>query len=299
MTPIQRAPLRAALLVIALLAAFQLSAGAPRLHAGGTSFFIAYGAGLEPGATVGILIGDNFCGEVAVDAAGEWVATIGPDAPALVCAAAAGDLIHFKLNGVLTEVTEVFASGGTPAEPVFGVALAGSDAGADADVDTVPPVIEGPEVIEHVVATADDLIVIDLSDFVAVDAVDGAVDLLNDAPGEGFPVGTSWIRFTAVDAAGNEAVLEVKVIVTVKVATDGGIAGDEPVEGVGFGNAIAGPITTFREALIEQGVKSVWVIFEGEFVIFYPESPDFVSTQFLELYADGIPEGEPMLIWAK
>lgn len=295
MNSLRSAPLRAALLAAVLLAAFQFSAGAPRVHAEGVSFFVAYGAGLEPGATVGVLVGDNFCGQIEVDTAGEWVAVIGPGAPELICAAVAGDVIYFKLNGVLTDATEVYENGGTPSEPQFGVVLAGSDAGAD--VDTVPPVIEGPEIIERVVATADDLIVIDLSDFTAVDAVDGPVDLFNDAPDAGFPVGTSWIRFTAVDAAGNDAVLETKVIVTVKVATEGGIAGDVPVSGVGFGNAVAGPVSVFREALLEQGVKSVWVIYQGTFVIFFPASPDFVSAQFLELYADGIPEGEPMLVW--
>ncbi len=296
MNHLRSAPLRAALLAAVLLAAFQFSAGATRTQAGGTAFFVAYGAGLEPGATVDILVGDNLCGQVVADAAGEWVATIGPDAPVLICAAFAGDLIHFKLNGVLADATEVYKNGGTPSEPLFGVVLAGADAGAD--IDTVPPVIEGPAIIEGVVATASDLAAIDLSDVIAIDEVDGAVDVFNDAPKAGFAVGETVVGFWAVDAAGNRAELDVTVVVTVKVATEGGIAGAVPVTGVGFGNAIGSTVSVFREALIEQGVKSVWVIYQGEFVIFYPASPDFVSAQFIELYANGIPAGEPMLVWA-
>ena len=59
MNPVRIVPLRAVLLAAALLAAFQFSAGAPRAHAEGVSFFVAYGTGLEPGSTVGLLVGDN------------------------------------------------------------------------------------------------------------------------------------------------------------------------------------------------------------------------------------------------
>ncbi len=296
MNRLRSAPLRVLLLAAVLLAAFQFSAGASPAHAG-TAFFVAYGTGLEPGATVGVLVGDNSCGQVTVDAAGEWAATIGPDAPVLVCPAVAGDIIYFKLNGVLTDVTEVYANGGTPAEPVFGVVLAGSDAGVD--LDTVPPVIEGPEIFEGVVAAAGDLAVIDLSGVVAVDEVDGDVDVFNDAPDAGFAVGETVIGFWAVDAAGNKAELEITAVVTVKFSGDAGLVTDVPTEGVGFGNAAASPLPDFREALIAQGVQSVWVIRNGEFIILFPESPDFVSTAFLDLFADGIPAGEPMLVWAK
>lgn len=296
MNHLRSAPLRAALLAVALLAAFQLAGGASPAHAG-TSFFVAYGTGLEPGSSVGVIVGDNLCGTVEVDTGGEWVATIGPDAPVLVCAAVSGDLIQFKLNGVLTDVTEVYKNGGTPAEPLFGVVLAG--AGVVSALDTVPPKISGPELIELVVATATALAEIDLSDFTATDEVDGPVDLLNDAPDAGFPVGTTVVRFTATDEAGNEAVWETEVIVTVKFNGDAGLVTDVPTEGVGFGNAAASPLPDFREALIAQGVQSVWVIRNGEFIILFPESPDFVSTAFLDLFADGIPAGEPMLVWAK
>lgn len=296
MNRLRLAPLRALLLAAVLLTAFQFTGGASPAHAG-TAFFVAYGVGLEPGATVDILVGDNLCGQVVADAGGDWVATIGPDAPVLICGAVAGDLIHFKLNGVLTDATEVYKNGGTPSEPLFGVVLAGSDAGVD--LDTVPPVIEGPEIFEGVVAAAGDFAVIDLSDVIAIDDVDGAVDIFNDAPDAGFPVGETVIGFWAVDAAGNKAELEITAVVTVKFSGDAGLVTDVPTEGVGFGNAAASPLPDFREALIAQGVQSVWVIRNGKFIILFPESPDFVSTAFLDLFADGIPAGEPMLVWAK
>jgi hypothetical protein len=377
------APRFAAMLAAAVVAVLLISSGASRAHAQ-ISFFIAYGVGLEPGDTVGFFIGDNWCGQVEADGEGQWLASIGPGAPELVCEASPGDLIRFKLNGVLTNVTEIYEHGGGPANTEAGVTLAGGDGGdAGSGTDTVPPVIEGPELvdyrleagqkyvhidfnvefdafdavdgpvdlfndapdlgfpagktwvhlwawdsaenkairevlvvvvgdttppkikapelIERTVATLEDRVVLELADVIAIDDVDGEVPVFNDAPDAGFPVGKSWIRFWAVDEAGNEAVFETKVVVTVKSSFDGegGVQGDIPPSGhVAFANAVGSSVPIFREALIAQNVKVAMVIREGRFVTFYPWAPDFVNAVFLDLFEAGVPHGEPMLIWA-
>ena len=107
MNRLRSAPLRALLLAAVLLTAFQFTGGASPAHAG-TAFFVAYGAGLEPGATVDILVGDNLCGQVVADAGGDWVATIGPDAPVLICAAVAGETPAHAGDAIMLFLTTLF-----------------------------------------------------------------------------------------------------------------------------------------------------------------------------------------------
>ena len=167
---------------------------------------------------------------------------------------------------VLVLVTAfAIVSGGISAQPAIAQ-----------QADTTAPVISPAPDMTHPVQSASDKARINFSGVSAMDDVDGSVAVTNDAPADGFPVGTTIITYTATDAAGNvgtaTTVLTVIVgppaIMSVRVGLNSivftGLTGTSAAD---FAATITGLVSMFR---YEAGTQS-WSSYA-------PALPSFANT---------------------
>ena len=101
-----------------------------------------YGAGLDAGDVVFVMIGDALCGTTTVDARGAWNMVV--QAGGCSGAAVAGATVTFAVNGVPAEQTATWRAGFVPENPASGITLtvdAPAPPPAPAPAPVSPPVI--------------------------------------------------------------------------------------------------------------------------------------------------------------
>ena len=108
----------------------------PELSSGGQGPFVAYGMGLEPGATVTAQINGQIAATAAADQAGQWMMFIREGAPGTP---SSGDLVTFAVNGDEQTGAEIWEPGGAPHNVPSGVVFHEQISRNDAGL----PVVDG------------------------------------------------------------------------------------------------------------------------------------------------------------
>ena len=133
----------AAALFALLLAPALTGADAARAQSPPASY---YGAGLDAGVVVTVMIGDNSCGTATADASGQWSITVqerGCDGAAI-----AGATVTFMIGDEAAKQTATWRSGFVPDDPANGITLTVAEAAMEEDGDddagasmTPPPAV--------------------------------------------------------------------------------------------------------------------------------------------------------------
>jgi len=120
----------AAALFALLLAPALTGADAARAQSPPASY---YGAGLDAGVVVTVMIGDNSCGTATADASGQWSVTVqerGCDGAAI-----AGATVTFMIGDEAAKQTATWRSGFVPDDAANGITLTVAEAAMEEDGD--------------------------------------------------------------------------------------------------------------------------------------------------------------------
>jgi hypothetical protein len=102
-------------------------------------------------------------------------------------------------------------------------------------LDTRPPVITAPKDIMMSVKDGTKLTVVKMGTLRVRDAADPSPAITSNAPGNGFPIGTTTVKWTARDASGNIATYIQKVTIQIKIGNPGPTDSDwKGLHGVNF-----------------------------------------------------------------